>query len=132
MNPNHLSTGDLITYQGKPVRVVVISKNFLGVEPAGQTKLDCDYLYIDDPGLAPISITPDILFANDFTSQPQVGYVFADGRITLDPSIPNYPRQWYAHIDNDDFQSIASCDLDYLHQLQHLLRICNLEIDWKL
>lgn len=82
--------------------------------------------------IEPIPITPDMLFANGFISKPFFAYVSADGRITLDPSLPNYPRQWHAHIDNEDYQSIASCDLDYLHQLQHLLRICNIKINWDL
>lgn len=80
----------------------------------------------------PISLTHDLLLANGFTYKPQIGFVSSDGRIILDDRFPNYPRKWYAHIDNEDYQSIASCDLDYLHQLQHLLTICGIEMDWKL
>lgn len=95
--------------------------------------LACETNCIGDADVyQPIPITPDILFANGFISKPFFAYVSADGRITLDPSTPNYPRQWNVHIDNEDYQSIASCDLDYLHQLQHLLRICNIEINWEL
>lgn len=82
--------------------------------------------------LEPIPLTRDILLANGFIFEPKIGYISADGRINLDHRIPNYPRKWYAHIDNEDFQSIASCDLDYLHQLQHLLTICGIEKEWKL
>ena len=80
----------------------------------------------------PISLTHDLLLANGFIFEPKIGYISADGRINLDHRIPNYPRKWYVHIDNEDYQTIASCDLDYLHQLQHLLTICGIEKEWKL
>lgn len=80
----------------------------------------------------PIPLTRDLLLANGFTCHSIFCYVSEDGRITLDPSIHNSTRQWYAHVDNEDYQTIASCDLDYLHQLQNLLTICGIEINWKL
>ena len=90
------------------------------------------YAWLVEEDVRPIPLTPDILLANGFIFEPKIGYISVDGRINLDPRIPNYPRKWYAHIDNEDFQTIASCDLDYLHQLQNLLRICNIEKEWKL
>lgn len=125
MEARDLMMGDWVDYNGTYQQVEEVDGFFNQV-----------YLTLDEDvhchDISPIPITHEILLANGFTYKPQMGYVSSDGRIILDDRFPNYPRKWHAHIDNEDYQSIASCDLDYLHQLQNLLRICNIEKEWKL
>lgn len=56
-------------------------------------------------------------------------------------NIPNYTivvknysntigRDWSVHIDNDDADSVADVDIQYLHQLQNLLNIMNIKLDF--
>lgn len=85
--------------------------------------------------LKPIDITEEFLLKNGFVKEPFVDrciYASEDNRITLDAYRPNYPRKWYVHVDNEDFASIGSCDLDYVHQLQQFLNICGIEKEFKL
>lgn len=39
---------------------------------------------------------------------------------------------WWVHIDNEDCCTIASADIQYVHQLQNLFNIANVEIDIRL
>jgi hypothetical protein len=36
---------------------------------------------------------------------------------------------WNVHIDNEYYETIGSCDVKYVHQLQNQLRICGYEMD---
>ena len=126
MKTTDLMIGDWVDYNGTYQQVEEIYSFDNRVYLSEDEDVDC-------PDIYPIPLTSDLLLANGFTSIPDLfGFLSADGRISIDPSVPNYPRKWYAHIDNEDFQSIASCDIDYLHQLQNLLTICGIEKEWKL
>ena len=37
-------------------------------------------------------------------------------------------RNWWIHIDNKDCCTMASADIQYVHQLQNILNICDIEL----
>ncbi len=79
----------------------------------------------------PIPITPEILLKNGFKKKNKnsihVLFVSEDRRIIINEMSNTIGRDWYCHIDNEDFESIGSADIQNVHELQHLLRLCGIE-----
>lgn len=137
MEIRDLMVGDWVmcTYPrsiNKPGRVEEIK--IYGDELRATVFVEGSHLIVSSKSIEPIPITPELLLANGFVIDPfcGVGYFTKDNRIYLDNRLPNYPRKWFGHIDNEDYQSVCTFDIDYLHQLQHMLRLYEYEKEWKL
>lgn len=87
----------------------------------------------------PIEITPEILRAIGFEQEARdfLGYDMSDWfsletedyHLSLRSGLSNTKdRGWSANIDNADFQSIGSCDLQYINQLQNFMTLVGCEI----
>lgn len=81
--------------------------------------------------IEPIPLTPKILEKNGFRLEHNIGFyalIGIDDRVELqnDKEYMNSRNEWHVHIDSEDYCTIASCELTYLHELQHLLSLCKI------
>ena len=83
----------------------------------------------------PIPLTTEILLKNGFEDRGfGEYYYFADEeRIRVDlRSCEEYymttDNAWLAQAHNNDFESIGSIELTYVHELQHFFKSCKLDI----
>ena len=54
-------------------------------------------------------------------------------RITNDYDMINeIGKHWALHIDSGDMDTIMSCDVNYVHELQHAFKLCNYKQEIKL
>ena len=85
------------------------------------------------PEWEPISLTPEILEKNGFKREGVIElynlYAGIDHRVTIhdDKEYMNSVNEWHVHIDSEDYCSIANCELTYVHELQHILRLCKID-----
>lgn len=52
-----------------------------------------------------------------------------DKRIIVTDITNSGDGYWDVHVDNEDYETIGSCDIKYVHQFQQLLRLCGYEMD---
>ena len=93
----------------------------------------------------PIPLTEEILkkngFKNDVIAQKSiiaegasnfsVILISEDNRITLN-NIDEYLNsfnKWNIHIDTEDMRTMCTAEITYVHELQHLLKLCKIEKD---
>lgn len=80
----------------------------------------------------PIPITTEILEKNGFENQ---GFRYHDeynginDRVVLKNKREyiNSDNEWRVLIESEDYHSIAHCELTYVHELQHILRLCKID-----
>ena len=88
--------------------------------------------------LEPIYITDDVLKDNGFKVfvefKDVTYYKSEDGRVemTSHEEMLNTFNEWSVHIDTEDRRSMGYVEVTYLHQLQHILGLCEINIDFKL
>lgn len=82
----------------------------------------------------PIPLTEEFFEKNGFELNNSLypyykKYESEDKRIIITNETNSGDGYWYVHVDNEDFDSIGSCDVKYVHQFQQLLRLCGYEMD---
>lgn len=123
-----LMVGDLVLHDGKVIRVDAVHKRKIGYH---KTKDKLTWLFSGQ--FDPIFLTPSILEKNGFVLNEVVKeyYIFRgiDNRVYIcnDREYINSRNEWHVHIDSEDYCSIASCELTYVHELQHILRLCKID-----
>ena len=129
MTANELMIGDWVAYNGdvdyiNPIRIE-------GMDIATGMCITSDRDDVGFDGVDPIPLTAEILEKNGFNCEEiiQPHWISEDGRILLrnDESLINSNNKWSVHVDNEDMQTIGYFELTYVHQLQHALRLCNIE-----
>ena len=89
----------------------------------------------------PIPITPELLLKNGFRIDNVIRinshynhFSGVNNRVTLNDSqeFMNSYNEWNVHIDNNDYETIATCELTYLHELQHQLKFNEIDFEWKI
>jgi hypothetical protein len=144
MKIEELSIGNLVSYRGEIYSIFSISSS--------ETVELYDYILYDYiynifscnvNELEPIKLTEELLIKNGFFHDfdTEVAYpddsmflVSPDKQITLHNAKDyiNSENIWSVHIDNSDFNSIANCELSYIHQLQNLCSVVNFNLDLKI
>jgi hypothetical protein len=132
MKANELMIDDWVMLNGSHYQIEEISrKGWVHLVCNGiRINMTTDYLL---EVLQPIPLTPEILEKNGFKREEWIDnkgrFVSDDGRLILqnDENFINSFNTWYMHIDNEDFETIASCELSYVHQLQHALRLSGID-----
>ena len=66
---------------------------------------------------------------NDLLLKPNIMFESEDKRIRIMDLTNSGDGYWNVHVDNEDFDSIGSCDVKYVHQFQQFLRLCEYEMD---
>ena len=125
MKANELMIGDWLVHEnGEPVQVT----NIRGERFACYTSYwnYNNYFY-------PIPITRELLEKNGFEKEGVIElynlYAGIDHRVTIhdDKEYMNSNNEWYVHVDSEDYSTIAGCELTYVHELQHLLKLCGID-----
>ena len=86
--------------------------------------------------IQPIPITKEFLEKNGFEKEGVIElynlYAGIDHRVTIhdDKEYMNSNNEWYVHVDSEDYSTIAGCELTYVHELQHLLKLCNINFEF--
>ena len=122
-----LMVGDLVLHDGKVIRVDAVHKRKIGYY-----KTNDKLTWLFDGQFQPIQLTPEILEKNGFRVEHNIGFyalIGIDDRVELqnDKEYMNSRNEWYVHIDSEDYSTIASCELTYVHELQHILRLCKID-----
>lgn len=127
MKASELMVGDLVLHDGKVIRVDAVHKRKIGYH---KTKDKLTWLFSGQ--FEPIPLTPEILEKNGFEKKGVIKlyYLYAgiDHRVTIhdDKEFINSDNEWYVHVGNEDYCTIAMSELTYLHELQHILRLCKI------
>ena len=80
--------------------------------------------------LKPIHITKEILEKNGFELSNDFCYECwqnQDGRVTVSNFTNTNGRSWNVHIDNEDFDTMGEIEIEHVHELQHMLRLCGID-----
>ena len=140
-----LMVGDLVSCQinsieVKYVRIASLNKttmngiptDFIEFNKVMVDMLNGNYYQVDIASIHPIPLTPEILEKNGFERENLITsynhYTGIDNRVSLNDDFyyVNSRNMWHVHIDSEDYCTIANCELTYLHELQHLLRLCKI------
>ena len=114
MKIDEVMLGDIVSLSGRPIHVTLAVLNNWS------------------DNIKPIPLTPEILEKNGFERDKNISlynaYTGINSRVTLhdDFMSMNSRNMWHVHIDSEDYCTIANCELTYLHELQHLLRLCKI------
>ena len=129
MKANELMIGDWVRHaNGTPMQVEKI--DYRGFACGIPHCWDYNNIY------EPIPITKELLEKNGFVRENLITsynhYTGIDNRVCLtnDFYSMNSRNMWTAHIDSEDYCTIANCELTYLHELQHLLKLCNIDFEF--
>ena len=118
MNISEVSIGDLVLVNERPVYVTLA------------------VLSVWNDNIKPIPITKELLEKNWFKRENLITsynhYIGIDNRVSLNDDFycMNSRNMWTVHIDSEYYCTIAHCELTYLHELQHLLRICKINFEF--
>lgn len=129
MKTNELQVGSWVMHEnGTPMQVTKLRGNDFA---CGTSYWSYNNIY------HPIPITPELLEKNGFEREelelPHNYYSGIGDRVILNDNrdYMNSNNKWSVHVDDEDYCTIAICELTYLHELQALLRICKIEHEWQ-
>lgn len=86
----------------------------------------------------PIILTKEMLLKNGYGVEHEgtemESLISEDRRITLNANelFLNSYNTWYVHIDNEDMETIGTCELTYVHQFQNFLNLLGVDNNFKL
>ena len=126
-----LMVGDWLMFNDKPCQV----KGLHSDDSAFLVGYKSPYFLID---AEPILITKELLEKNGFEKEGVIElynlYAGIDHRVTIhdDKEYMNSNNEWYVHVDSEDYSTIAGCELTYVHELQHLLRVCKINFEFNI
>ena len=154
MKAEELMIGDWVLAEGKSVHVTNISVLGGDVIHVMNPFMSYDISYAsniialskgakDINKIEPIPIAEEILkkngFKNDVIAQKaiiaegasnfSVILISEDNRIILN-NIDEYLNsfnKWHVHIDTEDMRTMCTSEITYVHELQHLLKLCKIE-----
>lgn len=130
-----LMVGDWVMSFGAPHKIIGVRTDMF--EPHIKTDMsDTWYEEGIENLLEPIPLTPEILEKNGFKRENLITsynhYTGIDNRVSLNDDFYyiNSRDVWSVHVDSEDYCTIANCELIYLHELQNLLRLCNIDFEF--
>jgi hypothetical protein len=127
---NELSVGNWVMWLGKPCQV-----------DTGILVTEFPFKVDSSKYVEPIRITEEFLKSNGFVLDDDINDITEEKyyllkldkfTITIHEGSNTLGRDWWVHIDNEDCCTIASADVQYVHQLQNIFNIANVEIDIRL
>lgn len=132
MKAEDLMVGDLVTFKGYQEDETPSIIEIVGIGYQGEDEEDCfvridgadacDIIRIDDE-IVGIPLTPEILERNGFVLQEDVVGMFG---VTIAPHYTRDDLPFEVFCDGDPFAIWFSdpIDIAYVHQLQHVIRLC--------
>lgn len=120
MKANELMVGDWVLFKGKPTKV---------------TQGHIVYMMSDryskeyQEGTQPIPITEELLEKNGFNLHDDM---YTNDVMTLhdDKKFIRTKNAWSVGVYKNECHRIAQCELTYLHELQHLLKLCKINFEF--
>ncbi len=130
IHANELMIGDWVSYKGNPTKIRTIEICNIDVGPLQVTitygdKI-CGLTVIDVSMLKPIPLTPEILKKNGFSQDPLNGHIFIFQEKSGEVIYYEYGPKYGLTIDNQ-LATIQDLRINYVHQLQHALKLCGIE-----
>lgn len=144
MKVNELCVGSYVMYNNNNniFQVTDISRAWPRVEMRYNNKptitiFNGGILTVGLDEITPIEITEEFLKCNGFELDKKTyenfEYKYYELKlekfmITINDGSNTIGRDWLIHIDSADCCTIASADIQYVHQLQNILNICDIEL----
>ena len=127
MKPEELMIGDLVLYKDKPIMVWEIDEyyNRINTEPDGYNAITC----VEISDIKPIPLTDEILEGNEFYYESNVGQVWDDGEYEV--IVDLYDVEIRVIKNRKEILSLEYFDKIYVHELQHALRLCEINKEIK-
>lgn len=128
MTANELMIGDLVLYKNKPIIVWEIDEyyNRINTEPDGYNAITC----VDISDIKPIPLTPEILKKNGFVEFMPHNWQIVINNIMIELREPEHNMavwlDWYEH-ETGTYASYIFPGPNCVHELQHALRLCNID-----
>jgi len=118
MKTNELMIGDWVLYKGEPTIVYEIDDYYqrINTEPDGYDSIKC----IEISEIESIPLTHDILEKNGWEERPTGHVFYTDGK-RYDNSL------WYIFGFNTFVVNTAEFQIKYVHELQHILKLLNID-----
>ena len=129
MKTNELMIGDYVNYRGQIIKVTSLYDKG-GSNEVGWS--DKESVWVNGRCIEPIPLTPEILEKNGFEKQWQDNYEYSDDdenlNMTFFPKSSNYTNGAYDYIDIEKgCMTINEMPIEFVHELQHALRLCGIE-----
>lgn len=128
MTANELMIGDLVLYKNKPIIVWEIDEyyNRINTEPDGYNAITC----VDISDIKPIPLTPEILKKNGFVEFMPHNWQIVINNIMIELREPEHNMavwlDWVEH-ETGTYASYIFPGPNCVHELQHALRLCNID-----
>ena len=118
MKANELMIGDWLKhYNGTPMQVTKITtEHFACAEKRGMNCWEYNNKY------EPIPLTPEILDKNGLTNDPYGCHFKEDEYMTLEISVEEEGVYWTIN-----YNEYSILKLKYVHELQHVLKLCGID-----
>ena len=141
MKANELMIGDIVSHNGIPVKIELVAGMYSYVVPV---KDNLGYLNkgfeVDNDELTPAPITPEILEKNGFTHCVGNGgyYLYADesySNQTMEILLFHVDSEYNSNqlhigeVNNPSLVMLHLMSCNYVHELQHALRLCGITKD---
>lgn len=122
MNANELMIGDWVSYENEPIMVWEIDDYYdrINTEPDGYNAITC----VEISEVTPIPLTPEILEKNGFWSQHNVGYVMEEHENEIIYDLLDHKLRILKN--REQILNLESFGDMCVHELQHALRLCNI------
>lgn len=142
MKVNELCVGCYVMYNNNIFQVTDISRAWPRVDKRYNNKptvtiFNGGILTVGLDEVIPVQLIEEFLKWNGFDLDDKMYEDFEEKyyelkldkfTITIHEGSNTIGRDWWVHIDNEDSCTIASADIQYVHQLQNLLNICDIEL----
>ena len=135
MKANEMKVGSQVVIDNEHYRVMQISPNRVWYAKAYSDRWKCSLLC----DIKPTSITEKIILSNGFKLDERMkelgleekfySRIVDEHLLTIREGSNTIGRDWCIQIDDRNGCSIASADIQYVHQMQHLLNI--MDIKWE-
>ena len=129
MTNNKLMVGNLVSYNGNPIKVENIYGDYINYSP------DIPYVqeetYIKQEELEPIPITPEILEKNGFEHNQKetelMQDIFGDNIMLFNFPLGNgFYIEWNSEKNVGRITDHCFIKFKYVHELQHVLKMCGI------
>jgi len=134
MRVNELQIGDYVNYRGQIIKVTSLYDKG-GSNEVGWS--DKESVWVNADNVEPIPLTAEILEKNNFEKQWQDNYEYFNDdenlNVTFHPKSSNYTNGAYDYIDIEKgCLTINEMPITFVHELQHALRLCEIDKDIEL
>lgn len=119
MKANEIQIGDYVNYRGQIIKVTSLYDKG-GSNEVGWS--DKESVWVNGRCIEPIPLTPEILEKN--------GWMYIAEDKVFYPENLKGELPWICYItdgSNEVFRMKDFCNLQYVHELQHALRLCEIE-----